>query len=253
MHFGRPLRRLATASVGLSVVAGALLGAATPVTAMTASTSTPSIVRTASPPFPGNLIVGSRGAAVAAVQRGLLSKGYRIPGISVRSSTSRFGYLSSTTMATIMRFKASHNLGPSRAVGPKTYAAITGFGVSKPAPKPSAPSSSPRYTSLDQCAGLADPTVTARTRSARAGVSVFAFVHSRMGCKVTVRESGGNCSVSNPSGKYMGKWQLDMWEWPNYGGLAFAARPNLASCAQQDVIAYRNWRDRGWEPWTTAY
>ena len=235
------------------MVAGALLGAAATATASPAPTSVSSIVRTSNPPFPGNLVVGSRGTAVAAVQRGLLSKGYRIPGISLRSSRARFGYLTSATMATIMRFKASHNLGPSRAVGPKTYAAITGYGLSKPAPTTSAPSSSPHYTSVDQCSSLSDPTVTASSRSARAAVSLTAFVHSRMGCKVTVRESGGDCSVSNPSGKYMGKWQLDMWEWPNYGGLAFAARPNLASCAQQDVIAYRNWRDRGWEPWTTAY
>lgn len=114
----------------LGVALAALVVAASPLASATTVGAAPHagvIARASVPAFPGNLIVGSQGAAVVAVQKGLLSKGYRISGLTTSSSGSRFGFLGAATMATIMRFKASHDLGPSRAVGPKTYAAITGW------------------------------------------------------------------------------------------------------------------------------
>lgn len=65
-------------------------------------------------------------------------------------------------------------------------------------------------------------------------------------------ESGGNPTVTNPSGKYQGKWQMDDSFWRSYGGLAFASDPHLASEAQQDEVAYRGWLARGWQPWSCA-
>lgn len=53
----------------------------------------------------------------------------------------------------------------------------------------------------------------------------------------------------NPSGKYRGKWQMDRDFWKKYGGLRFASRPELATEAQQDLVAYRGWKARGWQPW----
>ena len=65
-------------------------------------------------------------------------------------------------------------------------------------------------------------------------------------------ESRGNPLSVNASGKYRGKWQMSSSFWAGYGGLAFAARPELASEAQQDEVAYRGWLARGWQPWSCA-
>jgi colicin import membrane protein len=65
-------------------------------------------------------------------------------------------------------------------------------------------------------------------------------------------ESGGNPSITNPSGKYQGKWQMDDSFWRSYGGLAFASDPHYATEAQQDEVAYRGWLARGWQPWSCA-
>ena len=209
------------------------------------------VTRASVPSYPGVLQVGSRGPAVTAVQRGLRAQHYAIGGL-------HWGIYGVGTAAAVLKFKHDHpglGLGTTNRVGPLTYAAITGYRAPTTSSNAGVPASSPHYTSESQCPHGVDPTTTVAAQSAagRAHVSLYAFVHSPMGCKVTVRESGGDCRVVDSSGTYMGKWQLDMWEWPTYGGRAFAARPNLASCAQQDVVAYRNWRDRGWEPWTTAY
>ena len=85
------------------------------------------VMRASAPNFPGILKAGSRGAAVTAVQKGLLAHGYKISGLTLASSRTKFGVLGAATMATIMRYKKAHNLGPSFAVGPKTYASITGW------------------------------------------------------------------------------------------------------------------------------
>ena len=243
-------RRIGALSIAVATLAAvpAAMAMAAPVSAVTL---TPSVSRAAVPAYPGVLQIGSRGAEVTAVQRGLRARHYAIAGL-------HWGWYGVGTGAAVLKFKHDHpglGLGSTNRVGPLTYTAITGFRAPVTSSNAGVPSSSPHYTDESQCPRGADPTTTAAAHSAagRAKVSLSAFVHSPMGCKVTVRESGGDCRVVDSSGSYMGKWQLDMWEWPTFGGLAFAARPNLASCAQQDVVAYRNWRARGWEPWTTAY
>lgn len=70
--------------------------------------------------------------------------------------------------------------------------------------------------------------------------------------KIQRKESGFNCKAVNPSGKYRGKWQMDKDFWASYGGLAYASRPDLASCAAQNYVAYRGYLARGWSPWSTA-
>ena len=62
-------------------------------------------------------------------------------------------------------------------------------------------------------------------------------------------ESGGDPHATNPSGKYRGKWQMDADFWQTYGGLKFAARPDSATEYQQDLVAYKGWQARGWQPW----
>ncbi len=51
------------------------------------------------------------------------------------------------------------------------------------------------------------------------------------------------------TGKYRGKWQMDADFWQTYGGLQYASRPDAASEAEQDAVAYRGWQARGWQPW----
>lgn len=64
-------------------------------------------------------------------------------------------------------------------------------------------------------------------------------------------ESGGNwASASNP--RYKGGVQMDSTFWRNYGGLAFAPAPHLASKAQQITVAERGQRVQGWQAWPTC-
>lgn len=60
-------------------------------------------------------------------------------------------------------------------------------------------------------------------------------------------ESSWRLTAQN--GIYLGKWQMSPDVWQTYGGLAFASRPDLASEAQQDYVAYGCFLARGWEPW----
>ncbi len=66
---------------------------------------------------------------------------------------------------------------------------------------------------------------------------------------VAKRESGGNCRAVNPNGLYRGKWQMGAPFWSAYGGKKYASRPDLASCKQQDKVAYRGWVASWWHPW----
>jgi hypothetical protein len=52
------------------------------------------------------------------------------------------------------------------------------------------------------------------------------------------------------TGKYRGKWQMDASFWRTYGGLSFAETPERATEVEQDLVAYRGYLARGWEPWT---
>jgi len=232
------------AAVGLTAAAG-VVGAAPAAAAAPAwpyGSGGSLAVSCASAPKPCT----NRGPLVEAVQRALVKRGYRI-------GTYTLGVYGTSTAAAVQRYKSGRaTLGTSNMVGPRTYASITAV-LQPSAPSPGVPSSSPRYDSISDCRDLPNTTPSSLTRSQRAQVTLARFVRSKMGCQVVVRESGGSCTISNPSGKYLGKWQLDMYEWNKYGGVAFAPRPNRATCAEQDLIAYRNWRDRGWSPWTTAY
>lgn len=67
-------------------------------------------------------------------------------------------------------------------------------------------------------------------------------------------ESGGNWATNTGNG-YYGGLQMDMEFWTTYGGLAFAARPDLASREAQIVVATRardgwgRYPARGYSPW----
>jgi len=250
------LRRSVTALVSVLTVVS-LLAIANPATASAPSMSASALTRTSVPPYPGILQAGSKGPAVVAVQRVLIGLRY----LSARSIV--LGTFNGATGIAVLRFKRAHpgqGLGSTPRVGPLTYAAITSTSVSAtPAPVPAASSSAwrgPTYSGPGDCPTGPDVTTTSAARNssdARKAVSLHAFLYSPMACKVTWRESNFSCTVVDGSGTYYGKWQLDMQEWPYYGGTKYASTPNRASCEVQNLIAYRNWLDRWWSPWTTAY
>jgi len=61
-------------------------------------------------------------------------------------------------------------------------------------------------------------------------------------------ESTGRWHANTGNG-YMGGVQMDMTFWRNYGGLAYASRPDLASREQQIVVAERGQAKQGWGAW----
>lgn len=61
-------------------------------------------------------------------------------------------------------------------------------------------------------------------------------------------EAGGNWHINTGNG-YYGGVQMDMSFWRNYGGPAFASRPDLASREQQIVVAERGLKAQGWGAW----
>lgn len=87
---------------------------------------------------------------------------------------------------------------------------------------------------------------------ARAAIPMSVWRASATARHVVRAESGGNCRDVSASGTYRGCWQMTQGLWQGHGGRAFAARPELASCAQQDIVAYRIWVEQGWSPWSTA-
>lgn len=65
-------------------------------------------------------------------------------------------------------------------------------------------------------------------------------------------ESERDGSWAHHYGAHRGYWQMDADFWRTYGGLEFASHPDYASESEQDLVAYRGYLARGWEPWTCA-
>jgi uncharacterized protein YabE (DUF348 family) len=64
-------------------------------------------------------------------------------------------------------------------------------------------------------------------------------------------ESGGNWSINTGNG-YYGGLQFNLPTWDSNGGQVYAARPDLATKAQQIAIADKVRAARGYEPWECA-
>jgi hypothetical protein len=66
-------------------------------------------------------------------------------------------------------------------------------------------------------------------------------------------ESGNHWNHhSATAGLYWGGLQMDMTFWRHNGGLAYAARPDLATRAQQIAVAEVAYKSRGLRPWPTC-
>jgi hypothetical protein len=61
-------------------------------------------------------------------------------------------------------------------------------------------------------------------------------------------ESGGNWATNSGNG-YYGGLQEDMTFWRNYGGTAYASRPDLASASAQIAVAQRGQAVQGYGAW----
>lgn len=65
-------------------------------------------------------------------------------------------------------------------------------------------------------------------------------------------ESGGHWNHHTSLNGYWGGLQMDMSFWRSYHGDRYAARPDLATKAQQIAVAERAYRVRGLAPWPTC-
>lgn len=69
---------------------------------------------------------------------------------------------------------------------------------------------------------------------------------------VIMCESTNRVNAVSPTGKYRGLYQMDKGKWASYGGLELAPRPDLATRAEQNYVAYRIYVGNGWGPWECA-
>lgn len=90
-----------------------------------------------------------------------------------------------------------------------------------------------------------------RARASELG-RALAWSHSSDGMRVKECESSNRYGPEARTGIYQGAWQMDPSFWRSYGGRAFASHPDAARPWQQDLVAYRGYRARGWEPWVCA-
>lgn len=65
-------------------------------------------------------------------------------------------------------------------------------------------------------------------------------------------ESSNDPQKVSKTGKYRGLYQMDADFWSSYGGLELASRPDLASRAAQNYVAYRGYVGNGWGRWECA-
>lgn len=78
------------------------------------------------------------------------------------------------------------------------------------------------------------------------------WARSSAAIRVSMCESHRSPTAISPGGAYRGRWQFDSRTWLSNGGGRYSQDPARATAYQQDQIAYRTWKRRGWEPWTCA-
>ncbi len=113
------------------------------------------------------------------------------------------------------------------------------------------PPTAPPVAKVAVASGI-DPTVTTKAKSSkrhRLTIPRGVWVSAPKAKAVAKRESGNNCKAVSPGGSYRGKWQMGAWFWSAYGGKKFAARPDRATCTEQDKVAYKGWVASWWHPW----
>lgn len=168
------------------------------------------------PPAPHNLLhQGSKGGAVARVQRALHVH-----------STGRF---TRGTRHAVVAFQHKDGLQVDGIVGPQTWDAL--FHITPPAP-------------ASTTSGTAAPASSSATPSSAgtSGSGGYSIPSGIVQC-----ESGGNYSAVNPSSGAGGAYQILPSTWQAYGGQGL---PQDASPAEQGRIAAEIYANQGPSAWT---
>jgi hypothetical protein len=90
------------------------------------------------------------------------------------------------------------------------------------------------------------------TKNKRKKISFKTWVNSPTAKYLKKRESSNNCKAIGYKGMYRGTWQMNADFWKTYGGKKYASKANKATCHEQDLVAYKGWLARGWNPWPPA-
>ncbi len=92
----------------------------------------------------------------------------------------------------------------------------------------------------------------APVRAAAAATSAAPFVvDASVWDRLARCESGGNWAINSGNG-YYGGLQFDVATWSAYGGNKYAARPDLATRAEQIIVGDALYAKRGFQPWPTC-
>jgi hypothetical protein len=214
------------AALGLAV--GVLvLGPVAPAGAAVATVARPAaaVVAPAATVLP-TLRYGSRGTYVRYVQ----------PLVGVPAT----GFYGTRTVAAVKKFQTAHKLKATGVVAAATWIWLKRVAAYR------------AHVASRGTTTTGDPTMTSAaraSRTARNAVSLAVWKTSPHGHMIVARESGGRCTAVSASGLYRGKWQMGSSFWSSFGGKAFASTPDRATCAEQDLVAYRGWLASWWGPW----
>ncbi len=202
--------------------------------------------------YPGQELLsqGVQNEYVKQIQQALVKLGYPI-------SPTNGKYGPQTTNAVSQFYATRGDRSDGTSIGPAGYKAILSAAeqTAKSTPKKT---STKKKTSKSKAATrkrfreMGDPTLnngTRKSRAAREQVSFEEWKGAPFTKYIAIKESNRRCKAVNRTGKYRGRWQMDRNFWASYGGKKFAKRPERASCAEQDLVAYRGWIARGWQPW----
>lgn len=74
--------------------------------------------------------------------------------------------------------------------------------------------------------------------------------NDRKAIRVAKCESSLDPKATSPSGTYLGLWQFDKPTWKDYGGPG--DDPRKVGARAQTKVAWRLFKDRGWQPWPTC-
>ncbi|GAB3588464.1 transglycosylase family protein [Calidifontibacter terrae] len=141
-----------------------------------------------------------------------------------------------TVTNTVFNGKVTRSVITKRETVKAPVAKVITVGTKTVAPKPVAPK---RTT-----------TTTPRTTAPSTGG--LDLRRAAMWDRIAQCESTGNWSINTGNG-YYGGLQFDIGTWLGAGGGRFAARPDLASRAQQITIANKVYDSRGLGPWGCAH
>lgn len=201
--------------------------------------------------YPGQekLVAGVQNQHVQRVQVALVKLGYPIS-----PANGRYG---PQTIKAVSEFYSSlGNRSDGTSIGPAGYGAIldsaSGVKHSKKKTSTSKKTKKTKAATRSRFREMGDPTLNngaRKSRNAREAVAFEEWKAAPFTKFIAIRESNRRCKAVNRSGKYRGRWQMDKNFWSSYGGRKYAKRPERASCAEQDLVAYRGWIARGWQPW----